>query len=61
MDYIHELRIKKAVVMLEEGDDTIIDIAFAVGFESVRTFNRAFHKHLKIRPSQYRRKRTAAE
>ncbi|HNR88743.1 MAG TPA: AraC family transcriptional regulator [Spirochaetota bacterium] len=61
MDYIHELRIKKAVVMLEEGDDTIIDIAFAVGFESVRTFNRAFHKHLKIRPSQYRRGRTAAE
>ncbi|PKL40660.1 MAG: hypothetical protein CVV44_03390 [Spirochaetae bacterium HGW-Spirochaetae-1] len=55
IDYINELRVKKAAVFLMEGEDTIIHIAFAVGFESLRTFNRAFTHIMKITPSEYRR------
>ncbi len=54
-EHINELRIKKALVLMTETDRTILDIAYAVGFESVRTFNRAFYRVMKSRPASYRR------
>jgi len=53
-EYINELRIKRAAVMLKESDEAVIHIAFAVGFESLRTFNRAFLKVMGITPTEYR-------
>jgi AraC-like DNA-binding protein len=52
-EYINDLRIEKAKVMLE-GDASIIDIAYSVGFESLSTFSRAFNKNRGITPSAYR-------
>lgn len=54
-DYINELRIQDAARLLIESDQRIIDIAFSVGFESVRTFNRAFPKYMHVTPEQYRK------
>ncbi len=54
-DYINELRIKDAADKLISGDESISDIAFSVGFESLRTFNRAFAKSMNITPEKYRR------
>lgn len=54
-EYINELRVKRAAQLLAETDDNIIDIAFAVGFESVTTFNRAFLKEIKVTPTTYRK------
>ena len=54
-DYIYELRIIEAAKRLIETDDNIIDIAFAVGFESLRTFNRVFPKIMGITPDKYRK------
>lgn len=53
-DYINELRIEEAMKLLTETDEKIIDIAFAVGFESLVTFNRAFLKVKNMTPSEYR-------
>ena len=54
-DYIYELRINEASKRLRETDDKIIDIAFSVGFESLRTFNRVFPKIMRMTPINYRR------
>ena len=54
-DYIYELRVRDAAKKLLETDDNIIDIAFSVGFESLRTFNRIFPKFMGVTPEKYRR------
>ncbi|MBU1171225.1 MAG: AraC family transcriptional regulator [Proteobacteria bacterium] len=54
-DYIYELRIKEAARRLKEEDTNIIDIAFDVGFESIRTFQRIFPKYMGQTPDQYRK------
>ena len=54
-DYINELRINEAARRLREEDTNIIDIAFGVGFESVRTFNRTFPKYMNETPFSYRK------
>lgn len=53
-DYINELRVQDAKRMLEESQKPISDIAFEVGFESLRSFNRAFYQHAGMTPSDYR-------
>jgi AraC-like DNA-binding protein len=53
-DYINDVRIKEACRLLREGDEKIIDIAFAVGFESLATFNRAFMKSTNLSPTEYK-------
>lgn len=53
-EYINDLRIHEACRLLKESEDRIIDIAFAVGFESLATFNRAFMKSINLSPTEYR-------
>ncbi|MBU1168675.1 MAG: AraC family transcriptional regulator [Proteobacteria bacterium] len=54
-DYIYQIRIKEAAQRLREEDTNIIDIAFQVGFDSLRTFNRAFLKFMNTTPTNYRK------
>lgn len=54
-DYIIDLRIDEAVKLLRDTDRQVIDIAFAVGFNNLRTFNRAFSKNLSMTPQEYRK------
>lgn len=44
--------------LLHGGECSITDIAFAAGFRSVRRFNDAFKKELKLNPSQVRGRRS---
>ncbi len=53
-EYISNLRVQKAVGLLEEGRLKIIDIAFEVGFENSVTFNRVFKKVTGKTPSDFR-------
>jgi AraC-like DNA-binding protein len=55
-EYINELRIKRAAEKLSSTDALIIDIAYSVGFESLRTFNRAFKNETGFSPKEYREK-----
>ncbi len=54
-DYIIDLRIDEAMKLLRDTDRQIIDIAFAVGFNNLRTFNRAFSKNIAMTPQEYRK------
>lgn len=53
-DFIYEIRIEEAARRLREDDTNVIDIAFDVGFESIRTFNRIFPKFMNTTPNRYR-------
>lgn len=55
-EYINKLRILDAARRLRDDDVKIIDIAFAVGFESLSTFNRAFLKEMGVTPKEYRKR-----
>ena len=54
IDFITETRIDASMTMLESTDKTIIEIAFSSGFNSLRTFNRAFLRRKGVSPTQYR-------
>ena len=53
-EFINELRVRHAAERLRGSDDTVIDIAFAAGFESLPTFNRAFMRVFRVTPTRYR-------
>ncbi len=53
-DYINNLRIEEAAKRLSKRDGKIIEIAFAVGFESLTTFNRVFKGVIGKTPTEYR-------
>lgn len=54
-DYINSLRISNACKYLLKGDKTVTEISTIVGFNTLRTFNRAFIKQMGCTPSEYRR------
>lgn len=56
-EYINELRIHDAAEKLKAAkQETIIHIAFSVGFESLSTFNRTFLKIMGLTPSEFKEK-----
>jgi transcriptional regulator GlxA family with amidase domain len=56
-DYRLELRLRKAVALLEESDFGIGDIGIQVGFASHSHFTSAFHQHFGMNPSRFLRTR----
>lgn len=52
--YVNGVRVGYARELLA-GGDSVTDIAFACGFESTRTFNRAFRGACGMSPREYRR------
>ncbi|MBP7583782.1 MAG: helix-turn-helix domain-containing protein [Spirochaetes bacterium] len=60
-EYLSEVRVKKAVELLRDGDNSIPNIAFAVGFESLPTFYRVFQKCTGHSPMAYRKKISSSD
>lgn len=54
-DYINSLRIREACRLLSCSDESMTEISDRVGFNTLRTFNRAFIKQMNVPPSDYRR------
>jgi AraC-like DNA-binding protein len=52
VDWLARERIKRALLMLLNHDHRITDLAFAVGFGDLRTFERAFKKCVGLTPRQ---------
>ena len=60
-DYINSLRVFEACRYLLNSDHSITEIGSLVGFNTPRTFNRAFIKQLGMSPTEYRRQKLAKE
>ncbi len=53
--YINELRVNYANHLLWSTDKPITDIAFECGFDTLRTFNRAYRDIMSVTPREYRK------
>lgn len=53
-DYINHLRVGKACELLKTGTQSITEIAYAVGYNSTRSFDRCFLAQKGISPKAYR-------
>lgn len=56
-DYINSLRVSAACRQLRSSERSVTEVCESVGFSTLRTFNRAFLKHVGTSPSEYRRSR----
>ena len=54
--YVNTLRLDFACSLLRGADRTVTQIAYESGFESQRTFNRAFSQQYGMTPSRYRQR-----
>ena len=57
-DYVNSLRISNACRLLRKSKKSITEISELVGFNTLRTFNRAFFKQMGVTPSDYRLSRS---
>jgi AraC-like DNA-binding protein len=57
---IAELRVTQACKLLTDTDQSISEVAFASGFQSISNFNRVFHELRGENPMSFRRKRISA-
>ena len=53
-DYVGMMRISEACYLLESTADTVLEISNKCGFNSLRTFNRAFFARTGSTPAKYR-------
>lgn len=54
--YINEVRIDRACVLLKRSDMPVVEVAYAVGYNSLSFFNRYFRRVTGDSPTEYRRK-----
>lgn len=56
IDYIHQLRLQQAKLLLEQSSLTIDSVSLHLGYNEVSYFRRLFIKHLGMTPQQYRQR-----
>ena len=54
-NFLNFVRINKSTKLLLKTDMQITDIAFEVGYNTVKTFNRNFLKYQKMLPTEFRK------
>src|SRR5262249_836184 len=52
--WLTRLRVHKAMQCIERGDERLTDIAFKIGFQDLRTFERAFQMEPGVTPREFR-------
>lgn len=55
-EFINSYRLDNAIILLNETDMTITEVAIESGFQSVRTFNVFFKSHIGVSPTQYKKR-----
>lgn len=58
--FLNQYRVDHAVYLLSHSDTSITEIAFESGFQSIRSFNRAFREIAAVSPRRYSRKETSS-
>ncbi len=54
-DWLRQVRIRKATELIEASDFSITEVAYEVGFADLTTFGRAFKKHTRMTPSEFKK------
>ncbi|GEM_PF-2981578 len=54
-DWLRRFRIANAMAMLASENYSVCEVAFAVGFNDLRTFGRAFKRYTRLTPTEYKR------
>ncbi len=54
VDFIKQMRIKKALKLMGDSQLSITDIAYLVGFSDSKYFSKCFKAEMGVTPSQYR-------
>jgi len=52
--WVAQLRVSRAKHMMQQRDHTITQVALAVGFRDLRTFERAFKRHTGMTPRSFK-------
>lgn len=55
-DYVNGFRVSAACRYLQQSDCSVTEISRLVGFNTLRTFNRAFRRQVGVTPSDYRKR-----
>lgn len=55
VEYLTDVRISHAAILLRQTDMKVIDIAYETGFNYVNHFNRVFKQIMNVTPLQYRK------
>ena len=55
-DYINGFRVSAACRYLQHSDHSVTEISRLVGFNTLRTFNRAFLRQVGVTPSEYKKR-----
>lgn len=53
LDYIRQIRLQKAALLLEQHRFTVAEVCFLVGFNTPSYFAKCFQKHYGMKPSEY--------
>ena len=53
--WLQYLRVAKAMSMMEEMDYSITEVAYAVGFQELSTFQKAFKKWTHLTPREFKK------
>ena len=61
LQYINEIRLNKAMALLQTGEYTVTDVAQATGFSDYNNFGRLFRKQYGVTPNQVRQGKTIGE
>ncbi|EOS01151.1 hypothetical protein C799_03005 [Bacteroides thetaiotaomicron dnLKV9] len=56
-DFVRSIRLKKAAEMLKEGEMTVVEVAYTVGFNTPGYFTKSFKKMFGVLPTQYSNKK----
>ena len=54
--YLQRRRVERSMELLRETDDSVTDVCFDVGFNSLGTFSRTFREIVGESPSEYRKR-----
>ncbi len=61
VEFIREIRIKRAAQLLESGDYNITEITYMVGMNDSRYFSKCFKNTYGMTPSEYKRQKRSNE
>jgi two-component system, response regulator YesN len=54
VEYVNKVRIRKSCVLLKRSESSILEIAFAVGYNSLSHFNKYFRRIMNMSPREFR-------